>query len=173
MNARTIEIVDKYRWVITSVSDRNDLISHLNKTLTGNDPLNLVHLLFKLAIEDDGIKRDEWDVLNRIMVDLKLSQKNVDFMKRYYGPLRTEFEESEKRDQSSEKRAVPSEDVTFTAEYTLLGIPVGSSKEEIKRAYRQLAMEYHPDLPKNATRHTECVRKMAEINLAYDRLMKG
>lgn len=173
LNARTIEIVDKYRWVITSVSDRNDLISHLNKTLTGNDPLNLVHLLFKLAIEDDGIKRDEWDVLNRIMVDLKLSQKNVDFMKRYYGPLRTEFEESEKRDQSSEKRAVPSEDVTLTAEYTLLGIPVGSSKEEIKRAYRQLAMEYHPDLPKNATRHTECVRKMAEINLAYDRLMKG
>ncbi len=51
--------------------------------------------------------------------------------------------------------------------YKVLGVDRGASKEEIKKAYRKKAKEYHPDLHPNDPRATE---KMNEINEAYDML---
>ena len=51
--------------------------------------------------------------------------------------------------------------------YKVLGISRGATKDEIKRAYRQKAKEYHPDLHPNDPRAAE---KMNEINEAYDML---
>jgi len=51
--------------------------------------------------------------------------------------------------------------------YQVLGVPRGAAREEIKRAYRKKAKEYHPDLhPGDAN----AARKMNEINEAYDML---
>jgi len=51
--------------------------------------------------------------------------------------------------------------------YKVLGVPVGASNEEIKKAYRQLAMEWHPD--RNAGSE-ESEEKMRQINVAYQNL---
>jgi len=51
--------------------------------------------------------------------------------------------------------------------YKVLGILPGASQEEIKKAYRKKAKEYHPDLHPN---DPEAARKMNEINEAYDML---
>lgn len=51
--------------------------------------------------------------------------------------------------------------------YSVLGIGRDAGKEEIKRAYRKKAKEYHPDLHPNDPSATE---KMNEINEAYDML---
>ncbi|MDE6088767.1 MAG: molecular chaperone DnaJ [Oscillospiraceae bacterium] len=49
--------------------------------------------------------------------------------------------------------------------YEVLGIQKGASEDEIKKAYRKMARENHPDLhPDNAE---ECEEKMKEINEAY------
>jgi len=49
--------------------------------------------------------------------------------------------------------------------YEVLGIQKGASEDEIKKAYRKMARENHPDLhPENAE---ECEEKMKEINEAY------
>lgn len=51
--------------------------------------------------------------------------------------------------------------------YQVLGIPRNASEEEIKKAYRKKAKQYHPDLhPGDA----EAARKMNEVNEAYDML---
>lgn len=52
--------------------------------------------------------------------------------------------------------------------YKVLGIPNTASQEEIKKAYRKKAKEYHPDLHPN---DPEAARKMNEVNEAYDMLM--
>lgn len=52
--------------------------------------------------------------------------------------------------------------------YKVLGIPEGASQDEIKKAYRKKAKEYHPDLHPNDPSIT---KKMSEVNEAYDMLM--
>lgn len=49
--------------------------------------------------------------------------------------------------------------------YTILGVPKGASEEEIKKAYRKLAREFHPDL--HPDRKKEMEGKFKEINEAY------
>lgn len=51
--------------------------------------------------------------------------------------------------------------------FKVLGISPGASQDEIKKAYRKKAKEYHPDLHPN---DLEAARKMNEINEAYDML---
>lgn len=49
--------------------------------------------------------------------------------------------------------------------WEVLGVPLGASGEDIKSAYRRLAMKYHPDRnPGDAY----AAQKMSEINAAYD-----
>ncbi len=47
--------------------------------------------------------------------------------------------------------------------YELLGVPKDASQEQIKKAYRELALKYHPD--RNNTKEAEA--KFKEINAAY------
>ncbi len=48
--------------------------------------------------------------------------------------------------------------------YKILGVPRNASQEEIKRAYRRLALKYHPDRNKG---NKEAEEKFKEINEAY------
>ena len=48
--------------------------------------------------------------------------------------------------------------------YRIMGLPGDASEEEIKRAYRKLAMQYHPDRNRDDPHSAE---KLKEINNAY------
>ena len=47
--------------------------------------------------------------------------------------------------------------------YEVLGVPKDASKDDIKRTYRKLAMQYHPDRNKSP----EAEEKFKEISEAY------
>ena len=51
--------------------------------------------------------------------------------------------------------------------WTLLGVKKGASEDEVRRAYRQLALKYHPDKNKSKS----ATEEMQRINEAYDVVM--
>ncbi|MEG1942362.1 MAG: J domain-containing protein, partial [Angelakisella sp.] len=60
----------------------------------------------------------------------------------------------------------------MTDPYKVLGIPSGSTDEQVKDAYRQLARKYHPDNYVNNPLSDLATEKMKEINEAYDDVQK-
>ncbi|HHZ02297.1 MAG TPA: DnaJ domain-containing protein [Tissierellia bacterium] len=57
--------------------------------------------------------------------------------------------------------------------YEVLGLNRGASIEEVKKAYRQLAKKYHPDMNVNNPLQDLAEEKFKEIQWAYDEIMKG
>jgi curved DNA-binding protein CbpA len=51
--------------------------------------------------------------------------------------------------------------------YVMLGLPPGATKKQIKKAYRRLAMRFHPDKNPN---DPEAEKKFKQIQSAYERL---
>ena len=130
----------------------------------------LVNFLFKLAIVQDGIHLDEWNFLIKLMGEFRFSQALMSFYINRYSALRTEFEESEWEDNESSSTTGRNSNVDLNPYYAILGLDNSASVKEIKKAYHALALQYHPDLPKNANRIKECEEKMAKINEAYEKI---
>lgn len=55
----------------------------------------------------------------------------------------------------------------FDDPYRILGLQPGASDEEVKRAYRQLAKKYHPDMNPG---DPNAAKMMNDINAAYDQI---
>ena len=135
------------------------------RPLSGKKPL--LDLLFKLAIVQDGIRNDEWNLLMNIMMRWGFNKNYIEFYKNRYSPLRTEFDESEYRSNVSKQDRT----VSYLKPYfEVLGLEETATDDEIKRAYHNLALQHHPDLPKNAGRVKECEILMTKINEAYEKV---
>ena len=56
-----------------------------------------------------------------------------------------------------------------TRDYEALGLPIGASKADVRRAYKQLAVQWHPD--KHPEDPEAAKAKFQEISRAYNSLM--
>ncbi|MGY6562630.1 MAG: TerB family tellurite resistance protein [Luteibaculaceae bacterium] len=82
--------------------------------------LQLLHYLFGIAQADGSVSKTEVDVIEQIATKLGISHKDFESIKAMF------FKDSE-------------------SAYKILEVEPSASSDEIKKAYRKMAMKYHPD----------------------------
>lgn len=113
---------------------------------------DLVALLLKIAYADGALAGAEEALIRAVASELGLEERD-------FRQIKAMFESSD-----------------LGAAYALLGVAPEASDEEIKRGYRRLAKEYHPDmlaakgLPEDFLKFA--TEKLQAINQAYDRVRK-
>ena len=111
--------------------------------------IELIHLLFKLAQADDEIHLSEVKTIEDISGMLGIHQSDYVSVKAMF------FKD-------------------MTSSYKILGLTPEATDEEVKKAYRKMAAQYHPDkvahLGKDVMENAE--EKIKAVNQAYDEIRK-
>jgi len=110
----------------------------------------LVDITYQIASSDHVITKNEQSTIDLIASQMGLSNED-------YQTIRNQYSHESKKDS-----------------YSIFGLEPGATPEEIKKAYRVMASQYHPD--KVSHLGNELIEfannKFTEINAAYDELKK-
>jgi len=111
--------------------------------------LELVHILFRISRADGDISQAEISLIEQVATQLGISTPD-------YLSLRAMFVQSTDSD------------------YKILDVSANATEEELKKAYRKLAMRFHPDrlqgLSDNEKKSAE--DKFLRVQKAYDNIKK-
>lgn len=112
--------------------------------------LQLLHYLIGLAHADGSVHRAELELLKRMAHDMGISDKDL-------GSLSAMF-----------RTADPS------AAYQILEIPATATDEEVKKAYRRMAMKFHPDKVAQLGEDVQkaAAEKFKKVQEAYETIQK-
>jgi DnaJ like chaperone protein len=126
-----------------------DVCLQIKQHLDYSSRLELLHLLYGLANSDGHVNEQEMQIVEKISFFLGISQAE-------HTSIKNMFIRSTESD------------------YKILGVEKAASNDEIKKAYRQLAVKYHPDkvnyLGEDFKKSAE--EKFRKINLAYENIKK-
>ncbi len=133
-----------------------DLLADFKNSFGYEPRLILVELIYQVIYSKPGVIAAELTAAERITVYLEI---NPYMAQAIHAKYRGEGGAAEVADEHY---------------YRVLGLATGVSFEEIKRAYRKLSMEYHPDRVAHLGEEFRQVaeEKMKEINVAYQYLKK-
>lgn len=111
--------------------------------------LEIVHLLLDLANADGDFSAAEQTLIQRIATLLGITTRDYDALEALYKKTK---------------------DPNWA--YTALEIEPTASDEEVKKAYRRMAMKYHPDKVANASEQVrqKATEKFRAINEAYEHI---
>lgn len=129
---------------------------------------HMVDFLFSIAAADSDLHIAELSLLNRIAHQLGISQADLISMQtRYAEAVGDNTYSSGNRGQ---RRSRPTDDTYTKDPYRVLGIDSSATDDEVKRAYRRMAMKYHPDRVADMSEEIQqnAARQMREINEAYE-----
>jgi DnaJ like chaperone protein len=126
-----------------------DICVQISKNMDYSSRLQLLHLLFNVSLADGRINKAEIDLIEKMSGALGIS--SGDFIS-----IRNMF--------------IPETD----SSYKILEIEPSATNEEIKKAYRKMAMKYHPD---KVSHLGDDFRKTADekfnkVNEAYEKIKK-
>lgn len=163
--------------------DSNAICTALKKFKSYEERLQLVDFLMGLATIDNNYTNSENNWVLTHATTLGISQEN--YNKLYYKHIypnfgnhntqKTRKQRSQKQQSSSHTRPTshPVQPSRWT--YTTLGIEPSATDEEVRKAYRRLAMKYHPDRVANADPKTkeDAANRFRQLNHAYQQIRKA
>ncbi|MFA5046712.1 MAG: TerB family tellurite resistance protein [Paludibacter sp.] len=131
--------------------NETEVAAQISQHMNYSSKLELLHLLFNIAFADGEVVASELATIQRIATIFRIDRLDFESVKAPY---------------------MKHEDANWA--YKSLEIEPSATNEEIKKAYRRMAMKYHPDkvndlgdeVKKSAT------EKFRSINEAYESLKK-
>lgn len=135
----------------------------VNRTLTYEKKRSLLELLFEIAALD-GISSKERDLLSRIMGHIRIKEADRAYIE---GVFARYYVENLQGSRASSGTRYPQRVIDA---YAKLGLQPGADLEEVKRAYRRLVFENHPDRFVNASESTRAAaeERTRELNRAIE-----
>lgn len=126
-----------------------DVCVQISQNMDYSSRLQLLHLLFNIAVADGKVNTSELDAIEKMAGYLGIASS--DFMS-----IRNMF--------------VPETD----SSYKILEIEPSATDDEVKKAYRRMAMKYHPDkvghLGEEFRKSAD--EKFKKVNEAYEKIKK-
>jgi len=125
-----------------------------------------IELLLQVALADGHFSPEEQAILARVCAVLQIPE-NI-----YVAMLRAR--QGGAYQSAGNRQATAGQGDAVRQSYATLGLPVDASAQEIKRAYRKLVSQYHPDklvsrgLPDEMMAMAK--KRVREINAAYDKI---
>ena len=145
------------------------MIDVSSREFSNNDKLHFYRLFSRwlvMLVYADGSKNLQQ---NRIVKDIA-QWLNVDTS--YLNDLYHEFEQTKQED----TRHYQSENLTINQHYEILKCKPSKSDDEVKKAYREMAKQYHPDIISSKGLAEDFIlfanQKFKEINAAYEAIKK-
>jgi len=126
-----------------------EVCEQIKHNIDSSSRLQLLHLLFGIAAADGHVNTAEIGILKEIAARMGISERD-------YISLQSMFV----RDMDSA--------------YKILEIEKSANEEEVKKAYRKMAMKYHPDKVQHLGHEYEkdAQEKFRKINEAYEQIKK-
>jgi DnaJ like chaperone protein len=126
-----------------------DICIQISKNMDYSSRLQLLHLLFNISIADSEVHPSELELIQKISGALGVSPD--DFM-------------------SIKNMFIPDTD----SSYKILEIEKSSSNDDVKKAYRRMAMKYHPDKVSHLGDEFKktAEEKFKKVNEAYEKIKK-
>ncbi|MFV0438479.1 MAG: DnaJ domain-containing protein [Desulfopila sp.] len=136
------------------------LLTEFKNTFAYEPRLILLELVYQVLYTKSSVPENELQIARNIASYLDISaydQRTIEAKYRYH----------------HQQAAATSVDEA-ARNYAVLGLEPGASEEEIKKAYRKLSMQYHPDKVRHLGDEFRKVaeEKMKEINAAHDYFKK-
>lgn len=114
--------------------------------------LQLMHFLFGIAFADGKVDNSEFTLLKTIASYLGISQKDFYSISAMFGGAKTTPDDA----------------------YKILEVEKSTSNDEVKKAYRKMALKYHPDKVSSLGSDFEqaAKEKFQKVQEAYERIKK-
>lgn len=126
-----------------------DVCNQINHFMEYPVKLQLLHYLFGISAADSSIHFSEIDVIKNISVMLGIGNSDYESIKAMFVK-------------------------DIDAAYKVLEISPESTDEEVKKAYRKMAVKYHPDKVSNLGNEIQksAKEKFQQLNAAYEEIKK-
>jgi len=144
-----IEALQMLRNILNQNIPVDTVGQQIKQNLDYSSRLQLLHLLFGVAQADGKVDVSELNVINSISYNMGVSQKDFDSIKSMFV-------------------------ADVDSAYKILEIEKSASDEEVKKAYRKMALKFHPDKVSHLGEEfqNQAKEKFQKVNDAYEKIKK-